>query len=146
MAPSAVVNSNSGPVVLHHQVHTVITEVKITEGQWLLLAKVVFFNDDGDFQDAAAQLLASPGNEPIQIDLSIASVPPAGGEGHAARFSSVSLLAWWQVDREETIQLVCWAYKGGAIRSSLVAVRANLLDPTTDQPTNNFPLPPGLPQ
>jgi hypothetical protein len=131
MFPPAVVTNNPGPIALNHQGSTFVAEVTLSEGSWLIFAKVDIANFDGDPQNATAQLLVVTQDPPVEIDRNEAHAQKAAFSGVNPRYQSLCCMIWWTVGTPlavftDTVQLNCWSHNSQVFNASLTAVQVAL--------------------
>lgn len=114
-AEIAVTTANPGTTFLNNFNSTIIAKMKLTEGNWVILGRVVLGNGDGDYQSGTAQILHDAN---VVIDQALLWL--LGGERVC-----ISLQGTLSARGDETITLNCNTYKGEASSAALLAFKVD---------------------
>jgi hypothetical protein len=110
-AKVAVSASNNASISLNNFNDMLIVKMKLNPGNWVINARVVLYNHDGDLQTVGARIVHDASVVIDRVDIWAS----AFWEG------CVYLQGTLATKRDETIELICSTYKGSAESGSLIA-------------------------
>jgi hypothetical protein len=110
-AKFAVSASNNASFNLNNFNDVLIVKLKLNPGSWVVMARVVLYNYDGDLQTLGAKLVHDANVVIDRVDI----------WANARSEGCVYLQGTLTTKRDETIELICSTYKGMAQSGSLIA-------------------------
>jgi hypothetical protein len=109
---------------LEHFNDTVIVRLPISAGAYVIIAKTVLRNFDGDSQNAAAYMMMNDG----EIELDRADIRLSGNGGAQYSAQEVSLQAALLLEEPTVVDLRAQTWNGAAFQSSIIAIQVDILN------------------
>jgi hypothetical protein len=101
-----------------------LVSLDLTNSRYLIFAKVVLDNADGDAQNAEAQLRRQQGDQFEKLDATTVRLAGSGDDDR----TEVSLQVGIQFDSATTVDLACATFRGNASQAQLAAIQLDFLN------------------